>query len=588
MTNKTYMWIAIFLLLVVPTACSPAIEPEIQYDPSTLQFSGDRAYEIEEQFVTKHINRVSGSEEILRATVWLGDQFSAAGWQCEFDDWEAVLYSETVMLRNVVCRLLGESDQEILVIAHHDIAPTTIQGADNDGSGIAILLHLAEIFAKEGKPKYTLVFVADDAEEYGMIGSKHYMDTHPNPENIIAGISLDNLGRYYYEDMVTEMMGQYKGYAPIWVALTAKEAAAAANLDWEVINKGPIDQLLNQAVTISLTDQGPIIASGVPALGFGAGVPAEFVDEHYRLWHDRDDSMENQSPYALEQSGLISEALIRQLMAMDNFPEDSGPYLYFESNQQILSGLPLWLIFIAFVVLFFAGSYFIGRDTLAEKGKQWLGALPHFIGLWLPLIASILLLYLLVKIRLMNEFTSYPGTTKDFSQLNPRWPAVIVLLIGIGVFLFIGRWLTRRSAGDSTAPEFKHIKSLAFLVIALIGFFLLITDPFALIFFVPILFWFLIGGRKGLGKILDIFLFVLGGLMLYALIYFFGFVILRYGIVFLWYFISAISTGMFSFVDVAGGAAVIAAGLSMLVNPPQKKHEGEGQVVPVESIAAVG
>ena len=56
--------------------------------------------------------------------------------------------------------------------------------------------------------------------------------------------------------------------------------------------------------------------------------------------------------------------------------------------------------------------------------------------------------------------------------------------------------------------------------------------------------------------------------MLYALIYFFGFQILRYGIVFLWYFLSAISTGMFSFVDVAGGAAIMAAGLSMLVNPP--------------------
>jgi hypothetical protein len=588
MNHKTFIIFHLFLLLVASAACSPVPEPDIQYDPSSLRFSGERAYEIEGQFVTTNTHRVSGSQEILEATVWLRDEFSAAGWQCEFDDWEAVLYSETVLLRNVVCRLPGESEQEILVMAHHDIAPTTIQGADNDGSGIAIMLHLAEIFSADEKPKYTLVFVADDAEEYGMIGSKRFMDTHPDPEMIIAGISLDNLGRYYYEDMVTEMMGQYEGYAPIWIALTAKEAAAAADLDWEVINKGPVDQLLNQAVTISLTDQGPIIAAGVPALGFGAGVPAEYGDEHYRLWHDPDDTMENQSPYALEQSGLITEALIRQLLAMDSFPQDSGPYLYFEGSQQILSGLPLWLIFVGFVTLFFVGSYFIGRDSLAEKGKQWLGALPHFIGLWLPLIASILLLYLLVEVRLIDEFTSYPGTTKDFSQLNPRWPAVIVLLIGIGVFLFIGRWLTRRFAGDSTVPEFKHIKSLAFLVIALISFFLLVTDPFALIFFVPILFWFLIGGRRGLGKILDIFLFILGGLMLYALIYFFGFVILRYGIVFLWYFISAISTGMFSFVDVAGGAAVMAAGLSMLVNPPQRKHEVDGQAVPVETIAAEG
>jgi len=586
MTRKNLLILAVISLCFISTGCSPAPAPEIEYDPATLQFSGERAYEIEDEFVTTHTHRVGGSQETLKATVWLREALSEAGWQCEFDDWEAVLYSETVLLRNVVCRLPGESDQEILVMAHHDIAPSTIQGADNDGSGIAIMLHLAEIFAQEGQPKYTLVFVADDAEEYGMLGSKRFMDTHPDPKKIIAGISLDNLGRYYYEDMVTELIGQYEGYSPIWIAVTTKEAAKAADLDWEVINKGPVDQLLNQAVTISLTDQGPIVAAGVPALGFGAGVPAEYGDEHYRLWHDPDDSMKNQSPYALEQSGLITEALIRQLLVMDSFPEQSGPYLYFEGSQQILSGAPLWLIFIGFVALFFAGSYLISRDSLVEKGKQWLGALPHFIGLWLPLIASVLFLYLLVEVRLMDEFTNYPGTTKDFNQLNPRWPAVIILLLGTAVFFIIGRWLVRRFNGDTPVPEFKHIKSLAFLIIALLGLFLLITDPFALIFFVPLLLWFLIGGRHGLGKIPDIFLFVLGGLMLYALIYFFGFLILRYGFVFLWYFISAISTGMFSFIDVAGGAAIIAAGLSMIVNPPTNKTGEETQTIPAKGFPA--
>lgn len=588
MTRKSLIILIMFFLCAATTACSPAPEPDIQYDPSKLRFSGERAYAIEKEFVTANINRVSGSDEILKATEWLRDKFRAAGWVCEFDDWEAVLYSQDVLLRNVVCRLEGELDQEILVLAHHDIAPTTIQGADNDGSGIAIMLHLAEIFAAEGKPKYTLVFVADDAEEFGMLGSKHFIDTHPNPEQIVAGISLDNLGRYYYEDMVTELIGQYEGYSPIWIAKTAKEAAQAAGIDWEVINKGPIDQLLNQAVTISLTDQGPLIAAGVPALGFGAGVPAEYSDEHYRLWHDPDDTMEHQTPQALEQSGLITEALIRQLLVMDSFPKQSGPYLYFEGSEQILSGLPLYLIFIVFVGLFFAGSFLISRGTLTEKGKQWLGALPHFLGLWLPLIASTLLLYLLVEVRLMDEFTSYPGTTKDLSQLNPRWPAVIIFILGTGIFFIIGRWLVRRFNDAGPTAKFGHIKSLAFLIIAIIGLLMLIIDPFALVFLVPVLFWFLIAGRPGLGKILDIFLFLIGGLMLYALIYFFGFLILRYGIVFLWYFISAISTGMFSFLDVAAGAAIMAAGLSMIVNPPAQSTEGEIEKLQVESAPAEG
>ena len=207
---------------------------------------------------------------------------------------------------------------------------------------------------------------------------------------------------------------------------------------------------------------------------------------------------------------------------------------------------------------------------MAEKTRGWLKALPHFLGLWLPLVASILLLYLFVAVGIMQEFTSYPGTTKDLTQLNPNWLAVILFLIGVGVFFIIGRWLVRRFAGDATAPEFGFTKSLAFLIIGLISLVILIIDPFALIFFIPVLFWFLIRGRSGAGVILDVVFFLLGGLMIYALIYFFGFLILRYEFVFLWYFMSAISTGMFSFVDVASGAAVMAAGLSMIVNPPYR------------------
>jgi hypothetical protein len=560
----------LLILALLITACSPAPEVPSQYDPSELQFSGERAYEIEEEFVTTHINRVSGSEESRLAVEWLHDQLTDSGWICEVDEWETVLYSETVELRNVVCRLPGASDQEILVLAHHDIAPTTVQGADNDGSGVAILLHLAEIFAAEGTPQYTLVFVADDAEEFGMIGSRRYVETHPNPEKIIAGISLDNLGRTYYEDMHTDLIGQYEGYAPIWIGLTAREAAQAAGADWEVILKGPIDQVLNQAITISFTDQGPINAAGVPAIGFSAGVPAEFSDIHYECWHHPCDNMDFQNPASLEQSGIITEALIRQLLAMETFPEGSGPYLYFDGSGQMFSGFPLYLIFIGFVSIFFVGSYFTHRESLAEKSRGWLKALPHFLGLWLPLVASILLLYLFVAVGIMQEFTSYPGTTKDLTQLNPSWLAVILFLIGVGVFFIIGRWLVGRFAGDATTPEFGFTKSLAFLIIGLISLVILIIDPFALIFFIPVLFWFLIRGRSGAGKILDVVFFLLGGLMIYALIYFFGFMILRYEFVFLWYFMSAISTGMFSFVDVASGAAVMAAGLSMIVKPPYR------------------
>ena len=572
MTRKTCIIMLILLLSAISTACKETSAPSISYDPQELSFSGERAFAIEDEFVTSFTNRHSGTNQSQLATEWLWEQFTAVGWTCEMDDWEIINYSQPVPLRNVVCRLPGEDandPREILVLAHHDQASTTIEGADNDGSGIAILLHLAEIFASEGPPKYTLVFVADDAEEYGMIGSRRYIQTHPDTDNIIAGLSLDNLGRYYYDSMILESVGQFSGYGPIWIALTTREAARAGGNLWEVKLKAPFDQALDQAVPISLTDQGPMVAAGVPALGFGAGYQSDYADEHYRLWHGPDDNMENQTPEALEQSGLIIEAWIRQLLSMETFPEESGPYLYFDEDQQVLRGAPLYLIFIVFVGLFFMGSYFIGTRTIQKKRIGWLEALPNYLGLWLPLVASILLLYLLVEVGIMDKYHLYPATTKDPAMLNPRWPAVILFLLGLGLFFWIGRRLVRKYAG--AVPEFLETKSLAFLFIGLVGVYIVIANPFSLLFLVPVLLWFLIRLRKGIGKLLDIFLFLLGGLMVYALIYFFGFLLLRYGFVFLWMFLNIISIGMFSFPAVLAATAVMAAGLSLIVTPPASK-----------------
>ena len=94
----------------------------------------------------------------------------------------------------------------------------TVEGADNDGAGIAILLELAAVFAGEGTPRHTLTFAATDAEEYGMLGSLRYIQTHPNTEEIVAGISMDNLGRFYYDGMNMELVGQFRGYGPVWLA----------------------------------------------------------------------------------------------------------------------------------------------------------------------------------------------------------------------------------------------------------------------------------------------------------------------------------------------------------------------------------
>jgi hypothetical protein len=68
----------------------------------------------------------------------------------------------------------------------------------------------------------------------------------------------------------------------------------------------------------------------------------------------------------------------------------------------------------------------------------------------------------------------------------------------------------------------------------------------------------------------DLVFFFLGELVVYALIYVFGYQILGYGIVFLWMFLNMFATCTVSFGALMASTAILAAGLALVVNPPRK------------------
>ena len=569
MNQRRFLLAIVLMLGCLLTACVGAPERKATYDPASLRFSGERALALGAEFVQSFPNRSSGMPNNKLATAWLRGEFTRLGWTCRVDEWEIVNYSRVVPLNNVVCELPGDSSKQILVVAHHDQSPDTVQGADNDGSGIAILIHLAEIFAAEPSRRYTLVFVATDAEEYGELGTLRYVQTHPDVRQIVAGISLDNLGKKWSNGMGMDPRGQFRGYGPVWLLLTAREAARAAGDLWIPAIRSPVDQVLEQAVPVAFMDEGPMVAAGVPALGFATQYAPGTSELVWNSYHTPGDTLDTLSADVLYQSGRTAEALIRQLQTMDSFPQESGPYLYFDGSRQTLRGLPLGLIFIVFVALFFAGSTFAGGGLSGGKLRAWRAALPHFLGLWLPLIAAVVLLYLFVAVGLMDKYHLYPATAKDDPIYQPRWSAVTLFLLGLTVFLMAGRRLAGRYAAGMAAPTPGQTKSLALLAIGLSGIYVLVINPFSLLFMVPLLFWFMIAGRRGAGLALDVGFFALGGLIIYVLFYFFGFVILRNNFAILWYLMMMFSIGMIGFPTAVTITAILGAGLSMIVRPPR-------------------
>ena len=96
---------------------------------------------------------------------------------------------------NVIGKLIGnQSTQKPFVLAaHYDTKPGT-PGADDNASAVAALLEIARCLADHNFHT-PLIFTAFTLEEYGFIGSRHFIEQAATRNETFSGmISLEMLG----------------------------------------------------------------------------------------------------------------------------------------------------------------------------------------------------------------------------------------------------------------------------------------------------------------------------------------------------------------------------------------------------------
>jgi len=95
---------------------------------------------------------------------------------------------------NVIATRRGATDETIVIGGHYDTVSAG-PGAVDNGSGTAVILELARVMAQRDS-QHTLVFIAFDAEEEGLIGSRAYVDGLSDAQisKIRAMLNFDMLG----------------------------------------------------------------------------------------------------------------------------------------------------------------------------------------------------------------------------------------------------------------------------------------------------------------------------------------------------------------------------------------------------------
>jgi Zn-dependent M28 family amino/carboxypeptidase len=150
-------------------------------------------------------------------------------------------------------------------------------GADDDASGTAVLVEVAEALASlETRPRRSVLFVAVSGEEKGLLGSRWFAD-HPTVplESMVANVNLDMVGRNAPDSIV--VIGQeYSSLGP----LVRRIADDRPELGLTVS-----EDLWPEQRFFFRSDHFSFAAKEIPALFFFAGVhedyhrPGDEVDE---------------------------------------------------------------------------------------------------------------------------------------------------------------------------------------------------------------------------------------------------------------------------------------------------------------------
>lgn len=170
--------------------------------------------------------REAGSEGDLLAVAYIEDALDAAGWVPPDGGWEQPFVdsggTDSLNVLGVRWGADPEVGDEIVIVgAHHDHLGlrgdgSVFAGANDNASGVAVLLGLADAFGSGEAPDRTLVLASWGSEEVEIDGSRAYLEDPP------ADLPLADTVFYVNLDMV----GTYDGYGILYALDAARGTVA--------------------------------------------------------------------------------------------------------------------------------------------------------------------------------------------------------------------------------------------------------------------------------------------------------------------------------------------------------------------------
>ncbi len=250
-------------------------------------FSADRMLEYVSYLAGDELEgRAPGSAGIDKAANYIAEQFTKAGLKPGADDgsyfqtWNDIINEkgDKAPIKNIVGIIPGTNKEmageSVVICAHYDHLglgwPDVRKGnegkihngADDNASGVAVMIELANLLGKTLKPQRTVIFVAFASEESGLLGSRYYVKNTKNypSKKIIGALNLDTVGR----------LGKNK--------LMVINTSSAYEWKFVFMGAGYVTGVEGEMVSQDLdaSDQVSFIEAGIPAVQFFSGPHSDY------------------------------------------------------------------------------------------------------------------------------------------------------------------------------------------------------------------------------------------------------------------------------------------------------------------------
>ncbi len=226
-----------------------------------------------------------------------------------------------VAFHNVIGVIRGTRypDEYVMMGAHLDAYDVATGGVD-DGSGVSPVMEAARlIMAAGGKPERTILVCLWAAEEYGLLGSKHWVEKNRD--------KLPKISNYFNRDggptvasglSVPEAM--YKDFEKVCEPLNRINPDFPFKLTQNTQPPRP------RPVTAGGSDHAYFAMNGVPALSFD--IPdAKGLDFNYgEIWHTENDLYNKSIREYQEHTSIVTAVVVYGLANLDHLLSRKGLY----------------------------------------------------------------------------------------------------------------------------------------------------------------------------------------------------------------------------------------------------------------------